>query len=155
MSWGLVYNKSWLCHKHLSWLYAKGKHSENIQSTLKVKVKVTQSCPSLCDPMDYTIGGILQARILEWVAFPFSRGSSWPRNRTGVSCIAGRFFANWAIREAPIHFTEHQKRKFLWILFMNNCSCWLGHSLFTVKTWFNVHPIISKYLLALFPGNAE
>ena len=44
--------------------------------------------------------GILQARILEWVAFPFSRGSFWPRNWTRVSCIAGRFFANWAIREA-------------------------------------------------------
>ena len=39
-------------------------------------------------------------RILEWVAYPFSRGSSWPRNQTGVSCIAGRFFTNWAIREA-------------------------------------------------------
>ena len=41
-----------------------------------MKVKVTQLCPSLCDPMDYTGHGILQARILEWVAFPFSRGSS-------------------------------------------------------------------------------
>ena len=39
-------------------------------------------------------------RILEWLAFPFSSGSSWPRNRTRVSCIAGRFFTNWAIREA-------------------------------------------------------
>ena len=39
--------------------------------------------------VDYTVHGILQARILEWVAFPFSRGSSQPRNRTGVSCIAG------------------------------------------------------------------
>ena len=49
--------------------------------------------------MDYTILGILQARILEWVAFPFSRASSRPRNWTGVSCIAGRFFPNWVIRE--------------------------------------------------------
>ena len=40
-------------------------------------------------------------RILEWVAYPSSRGSSWPRNWTGVSCIADRFFTNWAIREAP------------------------------------------------------
>ena len=40
-------------------------------------------------------------RILEWVAYPFSRGSSWPRNQTGVSCIAGGFFTNWAIRESP------------------------------------------------------
>jgi len=46
-----------------------------------VKVKVAQSCPILCDPVDYTIHGILQARILEWVAVPFSRGSSQPRDR--------------------------------------------------------------------------
>ena len=39
-------------------------------------------------------------RILEWVAYPFSRGSSWPRNQTGVSCISGRFFTNWVMREA-------------------------------------------------------
>ena len=57
-----------------------------------MKVKVTQSFPTLCDVMDYTVHGILQARILEWVAFPFSNGSSWPRNWTGVSYIEGRFF---------------------------------------------------------------
>ena len=48
----------------------------------KSEVKVAQSCPTLCDPMDYTVHGILQARILEWVVFPFSRGSSQPRDRT-------------------------------------------------------------------------
>ena len=57
-----------------------------------VKVKVAQSCPTLCDSVDYTVRGILQARIPEWVALPFSRGSSQPRDRTPVSCIAGRFF---------------------------------------------------------------
>ena len=66
----------------------------------KVKVKVAQSCLTLCDPMNYTVNGILQARILEWVAFPFSRGSSQPRVRTQVSSIAGRFFTSWTIREA-------------------------------------------------------
>ena len=66
---------------------------------MKVKVKVAQSCPALCDPMDYTAHRILQARILERVAFPFSKGSSQPRDRTGISCIAGRFFTTWAIRE--------------------------------------------------------
>ena len=50
-----------------------------------VKVKVTQSCPTLCDSIDCTVHGILQARILEWVAFPFSRGSSQARDRTQVS----------------------------------------------------------------------
>ena len=60
----------------------------------KVKVKVTQSCPNLCNPMDCIVHGILQARILEWVAFPFSRGSSQPRDRTQVSHSAGRFFTS-------------------------------------------------------------
>ena len=49
---------------------------------------------SLWDPMNYTVPGILQARILEWIAFPFSRGSSQPRDQTQVSCIAGRFFTS-------------------------------------------------------------
>jgi len=57
-------------------------------------VKVSKSCPSLCDPMDYTVRGILQAKILEWVAFPFSRGSPQPRDQTEVSCIAGGFFTS-------------------------------------------------------------
>ena len=52
------------------------------------------SCPTLCNPMDSTVHGILQARILEWVAFPFSRGSSQPRGRTQVSHIEGRFFTS-------------------------------------------------------------
>ena len=56
---------------------------------LKVKVKVAQSCPTLCDPMDYTVHGILQTRILEWVVFPISRGSSQPRDWTQISHIAG------------------------------------------------------------------
>ena len=64
------------------------------------EVKVTQSCSTLCAPMDYTVHGILQARILEWVAFPFSRGSFQPRDRTQVSRIAGGFFTVWATREA-------------------------------------------------------
>ena len=59
-----------------------------------LKVKVAQSCPTLCDPMDYTVHGILQARILEWVAVPFSRVSSQPRDQTQVSHIAGRFFTS-------------------------------------------------------------
>ena len=50
--------------------------------------------------MNYTVHEILQARILEWVAFPFSRGSSQPRDQTQVSHIAGGFFTSWATREA-------------------------------------------------------
>ena len=50
---------------------------------LKVKMKVTQSCLTLCDPMDYTVHGLLQAKILEWVAYPFSSRTSQPRNPWG------------------------------------------------------------------------
>ena len=72
----------------------------------KMKVLVTQFCMTIYDRMDCSlpgssVHGILQARILEWVAIPFSRGSSWPRNWTWVSHIAGRFFTVWATREAP------------------------------------------------------
>ena len=60
---------------------------------MKVKVKVTQSCVTICDPMT-VVHGILQARILEWVAIPFSRGSSQLRDQIQVSRIAGGFFTN-------------------------------------------------------------
>ena len=100
------------------------------QKKTEVKVKVTQSCLTLCDPGQNTGVGSLSLlqgifptqksnrglphcrwvlyqvshqespRILEWVAYPFSSRFSWPRNKTRVSCIAGRFFPNWAMREA-------------------------------------------------------
>ena len=70
-----------------------------------VKVKVAQLCLTLCNPMDYTAHGILQARILEWVAFPFSRRSSQPRDRTQVSHTAGRFFTSQATREAQEYWS--------------------------------------------------
>ena len=55
----------------------------------EVKVKVAQSCPTLCDPMDCRVHGILQARILEWVTFACSRGSTQARDRTQVSHTKG------------------------------------------------------------------
>ena len=57
-------------------------------------MNVAQSCPTLCDPMDYAVHGILQARIPEWVAVPFSRESSQPRDGSQVSCIAGGFLTS-------------------------------------------------------------
>ena len=71
----------------------------------EVKMSVAQSCLTLCDPMDCSppgssVHGILQARILEWAAFSFSRGSPWPRDEAQVSYVAGRFFTLWATREA-------------------------------------------------------
>ena len=65
----------------------------------------SQSCPTLCNPMDYTVNGILQARILEWAAFPFSRGSSQPRDWTQVSRIAGGFLSSWATRKAQEYWS--------------------------------------------------
>ena len=58
-----------------------------------------------CRRIFYQLSHKWSLRILEWVAYLFSSGSSWPRNRTRVSCITGRFFTNWAIREAPYSYT--------------------------------------------------
>ena len=113
----------WFCHPHAPILFIRtffgtneilsdchqtgnrcihGPQTEKVEKGYPtiVKVKVIQSCPTLCDPMDYTAHGILQARILEWVAFPFSRESSQPRDRTQVSHNAGGLFTSWATKEA-------------------------------------------------------
>ena len=88
---------------------------------LKVQVLVTQLRPTFCNPMacgpsGSSVCGILQARILQWVAISFCRGSSRPRDQTRVSCIAGRFFTVWATREDPLmvapgsyHYNPHLK----------------------------------------------
>ena len=79
------------CHK-TSWWWQECVHAKSLRAWL-------------CDPMDRgppgsSVHRILQARILEWVAIPFSRGSSCPRDWTHVSCIASRFFTIWDTREA-------------------------------------------------------
>ena len=93
-------------HDHGQWLPVSCKGKRKSLSRVR-----------LCHPRDYAVHGILQARILETVAYPFSRESSWPRNLTGDSCIADRFFTNWAVREAmciyilsiltPVQFSLH------------------------------------------------
>ena len=75
------------------------------QTMIPATVYSVKWCPTLCDPMNYKVRGILQARILEWVAFPFSRGSSQPRDRTQVSLTANRFFTTWATRAAQEHWS--------------------------------------------------
>ena len=72
--------------------------------SLNIESEVAQSCLTLCDPIDYSlpissVHGILQARILKWVAIPFSRGYSWPRDWSRVYCIARRFFIVWVTRK--------------------------------------------------------
>ena len=93
-----------LLHSYLFQYLRHLRHSVTwalISSLLK---KVAQSCPTLCDPMDCSlpgssIHGVFQARILEWVAISFSRGSFRPRDWTQVSHIVGRRFTIWATRE--------------------------------------------------------
>ena len=90
----------------------------------KVKVLVSHSCPTLCNSMDWSIPGfsvhgILQARVPEWVAITFSRESSQPRDWTRVSRIAGRFFTIWATREVQVQ-CKH---------FINSCQ-FAAHSSF-------------------------
>ena len=63
---------------------------------------MSESCSIMSDPMDYTVYGVFQGRILEWVTIPFSVVSSQPRDQTLVSFIAGRFFTSWATREVQL-----------------------------------------------------
>ena len=81
---------------------------------LHIKVSAHQSCLTLCDPTNCSppvssVHEILQARILEWVAIPFSRRSSRPRDQTEVSCVAGRFFTISTTREA-LHMKPMSKQ---------------------------------------------
>ena len=91
------------------------------------EVKVAQLCPTLCNPMDYTVHGVLQARILEWIAFPFSRGSSQPRDQTQVTRIAGGFFTSWATRDAQDSSWRQMSKR---LLFLSQLSLgpdwWIG-----------------------------
>ena len=89
------------------WLKKKKKKPSPFESTNESESEVAQLCPILWDPMDCNLSGcsvhgIFQARVLEWIAISFSRGSSRPRNRTWVSCIAGRHFTIWATRETNV-----------------------------------------------------
>ena len=96
------------------WMNMSIRQSQNLHSIahyVKMKVNVDQLCLTLCDPMDNTVHGILQARILEWVGIPFSRGSSQPRDQTQVSHTAGRFLPSWATREYLVHYVAPTKCK--------------------------------------------
>ena len=80
--------------------------------------EVAWLCPTLFDPMDYSlpgssVHGIFQARVLEWVAISFSRGSSWPRDWTQVFCLTVRLFTIWATREVP--FFGNKSYEITWV----------------------------------------
>ena len=93
--------------KHCGNKKIQTKENYERDSTRPTKVLVAQACPTLCDSMDCSLPSssvheILQARILEWIDVPFSRGSSQSRDWTLVFCIAGRFFTFWATREMRV-----------------------------------------------------
>ena len=98
---------------------------KNVGSGTRLKVTVlAQLCPTLWDPMDCSlpgssVHGISQARILEWVAIPFSRGSSWPRDQTQVSGTVGRFLTVWNTREAHAWVQIQTSPIISWIMFLN------------------------------------
>ena len=113
---------------------------------------VTQSCPTLCDPMDCRLPGssfhgILQARVLEWVAISFSRGYSQPRDWTQVSHIAGRGFTLWATKEAYLH-TRQSINSILSLAIMNPFpNLWpgekeQGRKLFSGLNWNLLHFLV-------------
>ena len=89
------------------------------------KVLVNHLCPTLCDPLDCRVPGssvhrILQARVLEWVAISYSRGSSWPMDGSQVSYTAGRFFTFWATREAQLQILWRKLSKRLFHLYLKS-----------------------------------
>ena len=104
--------------------------------------------PILCDPMDCSllgssVCGILQARILEWVAMPSSRGSSWPRDQTCVSCIAGGFFTVWAIRKVQRGAFPYRKR------FPFSIKSWSYHSEIIDEVYMSLvgQSLISRFVI--------
>ena len=101
---------------------------------------VSHSVVSDYEPMDcsstgFSVHGILQARILEWVAIPYSRGSSWPRDWTWFTYIAGRFFTIRASREAPVNCATHSKSLNLldFLLCKMRKLKWMGRGLFSCE----------------------
>ena len=96
----------------------------------------------LCDPMDYIVHGILQAKILGWVAVPFSSGSSPPRNWTAVSCTTGRFLTSWATREAQCMRRIFLKKILVFYLFI------LLYNIVLVLPYIAIHWLEKYYLFS-------
>ena len=108
---GVTKRWAWLSDYHYNWPFSPPSTAA---------AKSLQSCPTLCYPMDSRLPGsnfhgIFKARILEWAAISFSRGSSQPRDRTWVSCIAGRLFTIWATREAHANLKNSLKFQFPYV----------------------------------------
>ena len=105
---------------HLFYFYLVFSFSSQLSLLIYLLIFSRKWLLTLCDPMDCSltgssVHGIFQARVLEWIAISFSRGSSWPRNQTRVSHIAGRRFTVWATREAPYTKSNRPKEALLLI----------------------------------------
>ena len=117
---------------------------------------MTDSCnPTDCSPLDSSVPGISQTRILEWVVISFSRGSSQPRDQIWVFCIAGRFFTGWAslhcykvksttgnvafyYRWFLLHLTCHTQFNLSWIAYIGSMTWWRKHkTLLWIKSEIN------------------
>ena len=119
---------------------------------VKSESEVVQSCPTPSDPMDWCppgslVHGIVQERILEWVAISSSRGSSWRRDRTQVSFIAGRFFTVSATRRSQMNMGSSQTRDQTYVSHVFCVGrkvlyhlCHLGSPIGTLEDWNFRHP---------------
>ena len=158
--WRIYFRSHIICHPY-TWYVCFIVFCKDLFSNCEKWEWKSQSCLTLCDPMDYIIHGILQARILEWVAFPFSRGSSQPRDQTQVSRIAGGFFTSWATREAhlwknPVLFWHH-KIYITTAFFLMHLVCYLS-ILPTSLKHFEVYLLllwIYQYIISLWKAKQE
>ena len=156
--------KSCLNEDSFCWLFKSStpKYSQsNYLSERKKESEITQSCPTLCDPVDgslpgSSINGILQARILEWVSISISRGSSQPRDWTHVSCIGRRFFEAPGKTQTFLKYLFIPKYLLIWIflhffglvLKRNNLTLILlkAPPKWFLKLWLTLHFLSSLYI---------
>ena len=116
---------------------------------LKTESEAAQRCPALCDPMDCSplgssVHGILQVRILDWVAIPFSTGSSQPRHWTSISCTGGKLFTFWATRE------------YIYIFFFRFFSIIGYYKILNISVWLTSLSVIISRSIHFFPkGNSS
>ena len=117
----------------IEWRWVGEQFQDNSSALHFLLLRVpAQSCPTVCDPLDCSLSGssvhgILQARILEWVAISFSRASSWPRVPTHISCISRQILYRWATWEAYIYCA-------LYFFYYYTSSTW-GHQALVSRPW--------------------
>ena len=124
--------------------------SENRELEYKWEVRAGESVSDFfaISLPGFSVHGILQARILEWVAIPFSRGSSRPRNRTQVSHIVGRFFTTWATRQGQGRWRNMQIHEY-WVACSGSGDSEMPH---TISLLANVDWVLTQFQVLLGSG---